>query len=102
MAVKDLFIQLLVPTQFMRLSKLEPEPLLQPDLNLSGNVATKRLGDLWQPDHQLHQRDSRATQTEVPKLNGEQGAHIVAHQGALANTSRVQSDSSGPSLLQRL
>ena len=67
----------------MRLSKLEPEPLLRPDLHLLGNVATKRLEDLYEPHHHLHQQDHRATQTEVPKLNGEQGAHIVAHQGAL-------------------
>ena len=57
-------------TQLMRLSKLEPEPLLQPDLHLLGNVATKRLGDLWQLDHRLHQQDNRAAQTQLPKLFG--------------------------------
>ena len=54
----------------MRLSKLELEPLLRPDLHLLGNVATKRLGDLWQLDHRLHQQDNRATQTQLPKLYG--------------------------------
>ena len=65
----------------MRLSELELEPLLQPELHLFGTVATKRLGDLRRLDHHLHQRDHRATQTELPKLHGRQGAHILAHQG---------------------
>ena len=54
----------------MRLSKLELEPLLQLERDLLGNVAAKRLGDLRQLDHHLHQQDHRATQTEVPKLHG--------------------------------
>ena len=72
-----------IHAQHLWLSELEPKPLLQLDLNLSGNVATKRPGDLWQPHHHLHQQDSRATQGEVPKLHGWQGAHIIAHQGVL-------------------
>ena len=56
--------------QFMRLSKPEPEPLLQPDLHLLGNVATKRLGDLWQPHHHLHQRENRASETKVSRVHG--------------------------------
>ena len=71
----------------MRLSKLELEPLLQPELHLLGNVAAKRLGDLRQLDHHLHQQDHRATQTELPKLYGRKGAHNLTHQGIESNTS---------------
>ena len=67
--LRNIFLHFL-QTQLMRLSKPEPKPFLQLDLHFSGNVATKRLGDLWQPHHHLHQQDHRATQTEVPKLHG--------------------------------
>ena len=75
----------------MRLSKLEPEPLLQLDLDLLGNVATKCLGDLWQFDHRLHQQDHGATQTQLPKLYGRQGAHILTHKGVLVKCISDQS-----------
>ena len=71
----------------MRLSKLELEPLLQPELHLLGNVAAKRLGDLRQLDHHLHQQDHRATKTELPKLYGRKGAHNLTHQGMKTITS---------------
>ena len=87
----------------MRLSKPEPEPLLQPDLNLSGNVAPKRLGDLWQPHHHLHQQDNRASETKVSRVHGQQRADIIAHQGVLTKYLRSeQALSSGPRGLQRL
>ena len=35
--------------------KLELESVLQPDLHLSGNVATERPRDLRKPDNKLHQ-----------------------------------------------
>ena len=50
-----------VITQLMRLSKLEPEPLLQLDLHFLGNVATNCSGDLQKPVDHLHQQDHRAT-----------------------------------------
>ena len=77
--------------QFMRLSKLEPEPLLQLDLDLLGNVANKCLGDLRQFDHRLHQQDHGATQTQLPKLYGRQGAHILTHKGVLVKCISDQS-----------
>ena len=87
----------------MRLSKLELEPLLQPDLHLLGNVATKRLGDLWQLDHRLHQQDNRANQNELSKLYGRKGANILTHQGFIPIHPRSEGTlSSGPSVLQRL
>ena len=36
--------------QLLRFSKLEPESLLQPEFDLSGNVATKGAGDVWGPN----------------------------------------------------
>ena len=66
-------------------------------------MATKRIGDLRQPDHHLREHDSRATQTEVSKLHGRQRAHILARQGAfvkyISDQNRV---SLGPGVLQRL
>ena len=64
------YCNVITHSQLMRLSKLEPEPLLQLDLDLLGNVANKCLGDLWQFDHRLHQQDHGATQTQLPKLYG--------------------------------
>ena len=89
--------------QFMRLSKLELEPLLQPDLHLLDNVTAKRLGDLRQLDHRLHQQDNRANQNELSKLYGRKGANILSHQGFIRIHPRSEGTlSSGPSVLQRL
>ena len=92
-----------IHAQHLRLSKLELESLLQHELRLIGNVATKRLGDLRQPDHHLRQQDNRATQTKVPKLHGRQRTHIFARQGALVKYNSYQNlISLGPGVLQRL
>ena len=61
--------------------KSESESFLQPELNISGNVATKHPGDLWQPDNQLRQSDVGATEIEIPKLYEWEGAHNFAHPG---------------------
>ena len=68
-------------SQLLWLAQLELEPVLQPDLHLSGNVATKRPRDLRKPDNKLHQCNIRADEKELPKLYGGQGAHNFTHQG---------------------
>ena len=59
-----------IHAQHLRLSKLEPEPILQLDLKLFGNVATKRLGNLWKPHHHLHQQDHRDSEIKVSRVHG--------------------------------
>ena len=73
------FSNFLVHTQHVRLSKPEPEPLLQHDVNLYGNVATKHLGDLRESDNYLRQPDFGAHEAEVPELHGRTGADNVSH-----------------------
>ena len=52
-------------SQLLWLAQLELESVLQPDLHLSGNVATKRPRDLRKPDNQLHQCNIRADEKEL-------------------------------------
>ena len=54
----------------MRFTESESESVLQPNLHISGNVATKRPRDLWKPDDRLRQQDLRTNEEEVPKLDG--------------------------------
>ena len=59
----------------------ESESFLQPELNISGNVATKHHGDLRQPDNQLRQSDVGAIKIEICKLYRWEGANNFAHPG---------------------
>ena len=68
-------------SQLLRLTQLELESVLQPDLHLSGNVATKRPRDLRKPDNKLHQCNIRADEEELPQFYGGKGAHNLTHQG---------------------
>ena len=63
------------------LSQLKPESLLQDELDLTGDVATKHPGNLWKHHNQLCRSVERATQVKVSKLYGKEGAHIVSYSG---------------------
>ena len=54
----------------MRLTELEPESFLRLELNIVGNVATERLGNLWKPNNYLCQSDFGAIEAEIPELDG--------------------------------
>ena len=69
-------------SQLLWLSEPELESVLQPDLHLSGNVATKRPRDLRKPDNKLHQCNIWADEKELPKLYGGEGAHNIPCQGS--------------------
>ena len=68
-------------SQLLWLSEPELESVLQPDLHLSGNVATKRPRDLRKPDNKLHQGNNRADEKELPQLYGGEGTHNFTHEG---------------------
>ena len=68
-------------SQFLWFTESESESFLQPNLHISGNVATKRSRDLWKPDDRLRQQDLRTNEEEVSKLDGWQGAHNIPHTG---------------------
>ena len=65
----------------MWFTESQPESLLQPDLDLPGNVATEHPRDLREPDNQLRQPDVGANEVEIHKLHGSEGAHIFPCQG---------------------
>ena len=54
----------------MRLAELEPESYLRLELDIVGNVATERLGNLWKPKNYLCQPDVGAIEAEIPELDG--------------------------------
>ena len=54
----------------MRLAELEPESFLRLELQVVGNVATDRLGNLWKPNNCLCQPDVGAIEAEIPELDG--------------------------------
>ena len=65
----------------MRLAELEPESFLRLDLQVVGNVATDRLGNLWKPNNYLCQPDVGAIEAEIPELDGWKGTDIFSYQG---------------------
>ena len=65
----------------MRLAELEPESFLRLELDIVGNVATKRLGNLWKPNNYLCQPDVGAIEAEIPELDGWKGTDIFSYQG---------------------
>ena len=89
--------------QLLWFTEPEPESLLQPDLDLPGNVATEHPRDLREPDNQLRQSDVGADEVEIPKLHGRERAHIFPCQGYFrfkTNFRSNQSLLSGPGALQ--
>ena len=62
--------KLRIDAQFLRLTKPQPEPVLQHKLDLVGNVATKRAGDLWRGETRLPFQYIRTIEREVPQLHG--------------------------------
>ena len=67
--------------QFLWLAELELESVLQPDLHLPGNVASKCPRDVRKPDNQLHRWNIRANESQLSKLYGGEGAYYCTCQG---------------------
>ena len=69
-----------IDIQLVWFPELEPESVLQPKLDLSGNVAAKRPRDLWETEEsQLSWQDDRADEKEISQLHGWQGTDNIPH-----------------------